>query len=137
MKFFVVLAVLAISGYAVNAQDPIKLTEEQKLIVLQHAAECAKQTSASKEALQDLRAGKFSNVDNNTKCFTNCFLEKSGFLVDGQVQPAVVSKKLGSIVGADKINTIMAQCNGSKGANNCDTAFELFKCYYLKNAAIL
>lgn len=84
-----------------------------------------------------MRQGQFDNADQNLKCFTNCFLEKSGFLVDGKVQESAISSKLGPIVGDSKIAGIMQQCNSIKGTDNCDTAFKLYQCYYKQNAGTL
>lgn len=90
-----------------------------------------------KTAVQSLRTGQFDNADQKVKCFTNCFLDKAGLFVNGQVQNDVISSKLGSIFGADKVKAAMAQCNGLKGADNCETAFELYKCYFKTKAALI
>ncbi|XP_065367553.1 general odorant-binding protein 56d-like [Calliphora vicina] len=137
MKFLVVITVLAIAAGAVTAQGPVQIPEEQKQRIIEYAAVCAQQNSIDKAGIQALKTGQFSNTDQNTKCFTNCFLEKAGLLVNGQVQNDAISVKLGSIFGADKVNAAMAQCNGLKGADNCETAFELYKCYFKTNAALI
>lgn len=85
-------------------------------------------------AIQTLKSGQFDNTNENLKCFTNCFLEKAGLLVDGQTQDAVILEKLGSIFGVDKVKTAMSKCNSLKYADKCETAFELYKCYYKTNA---
>ncbi|XP_023294155.2 general odorant-binding protein 56d-like [Lucilia cuprina] len=138
MKFLVVIAVLAVAAAGVvNAQSPVQIPEEQKQRILEYAAVCSQENSVDKNVIQALKTGQFSNVDQNAKCFTNCFLEKAGLLVNGQVQNAVISAKLGGIFGADKVSAAMAQCNDIKGADNCETAFELYKCYFKTNAALI
>jgi len=83
-----------------------------------------------------LRSGIFNNVDAKVKCFVNCFLEKIGFLVGGQVKADVVTKKLGPIAGADKVKSAQVECDSIKGSDNCDTAFKLFQCYHKYDASL-
>ncbi|KAH8258036.1 hypothetical protein KR038_004866 [Drosophila bunnanda] len=131
MKFLVVLsAILAVS------LAELQLSDEQKAAAHANGAFCVQQEGITKDQAVALRAGNFENADEKVKCFANCFLEKTGFLVDGQVQPAVVLAKLGPLAGEDNVKAVQAKCDSLKGADKCDTAFQLYKCYYENRAHI-
>ncbi|KAM7343153.1 general odorant-binding protein 56d-like [Cochliomyia hominivorax] len=130
MKFLIAITISTIF-------IPINISDEQKLRIIKYATVCAEKNAIDKEAIQALKNGQFANADQNAKCFTNCFLDKAGLFVNGQVQNDAISTKLGSIFGIDKVNAAMAQCNGLKGADNCETSFELYKCYFKSNAALI
>ncbi|XP_073844160.1 general odorant-binding protein 56d-like [Musca autumnalis] len=134
MKFAIVLVVAFICA-VVNGQTPLNLTEQQKLRALQYSAECLEKEKSTTDAAKALIKGQFDGLDKNAKCFGNCFLEKAGFLIDGVVQPAVLSEKLGPNVGQDRLNAIMSKCNSLKGSDNCETAFVLYQCYYKEHAS--
>ncbi|XP_017032897.1 general odorant-binding protein 56d [Drosophila kikkawai] len=131
MKFLVVLSAIL----AVSVAD-LQLSDEQKAAAHANGALCAQQEGITKDQALALRAGNFDNVDEKVKCFANCFLEKTGFLVDGQVQPAVVLAKLGPLAGEDNVKAVQAKCDSLKGADKCDTAFQLYQCYYNNRAHI-
>lgn len=114
-----------------------QIPEEQRQRILEYATVCAAQNSIDKMAIQALRNGQFDNANQNAKCFTNCFLEKAGLIVNGQTQDAVILEKLGRIFGIDKVKTAVSNCNSLKYADNCETAFELYKCYYKTNAVLI
>ncbi|KAH8270769.1 hypothetical protein KR018_001021 [Drosophila ironensis] len=131
MKFLIVLAaIVALSAAQLN------LTDEQKATAHANGAACAQQEGITKEQALALRGGNFDDSDPKVKCFANCFLEKSGFLVDGQIQPAVVLAKLGPIAGEDNVKAVQAKCDSIKGADKCDTAFQLYQCYFKNRANV-
>ncbi|XP_062133034.1 general odorant-binding protein 56d [Drosophila sulfurigaster albostrigata] len=132
MKFLIVL----VACVALVAADEIKLTDEQKAKAKEHGAACIAQEGITKEQAHSLRDGTFDGADNKVKCFANCFLEKTGFLVDGQIQPNVVLEKLGPIAGDDKVKAIQANCDSLKGTDKCDTAYQLYQCYHKNHAQI-
>ncbi|KAH8285202.1 hypothetical protein KR054_006153 [Drosophila jambulina] len=131
MKFLVVLSAIL----AVSLAD-LQLSDEQKAVAHANGALCAQQEGITKDQALALRAGNFENPDEKVKCFANCFLEKTGFLVDGQVQPSVVLAKLGPLAGEDNVKAVQAKCDSLKGSDKCDTAFQLYKCYYENRAHI-
>ncbi|KAH8389273.1 general odorant-binding protein 56d [Drosophila serrata] len=131
MKFLVVLSAIL----AVSVAD-LQLSEEQKAVAHANGALCAQQEGITKDQAIALRAGNFENADEKVKCFANCFLEKTGFMVDGQLQPTVVLAKLGPLAGEDNVKAVQAKCDSLKGADKCDTAFQLYKCYYENRAHI-
>ncbi|KAH8298450.1 hypothetical protein KR044_003477 [Drosophila immigrans] len=132
MKFLIVL----VACVALAAADEIKLSEEQKAKAREHGAACIEQEGITKEQAHSLRDGSFDGADAKVKCFANCFLEKTGFLVDGQIKPDVVLEKLSPIAGADKVKAIQAKCDSLKGTDKCDTAFQLYQCYHKNQAKI-
>ncbi|XP_023160822.1 general odorant-binding protein 56d isoform X2 [Drosophila hydei] len=131
MKYLIVLVAIV----ALVAAD-VQLTDEQKARAKANAGACIEQEGVAKEQAMALREGKFENVDDKVKCFANCFLEKSGFLVDGQIKPDVVLEKIGPIVGVEKVKAAQEKCDSLKGTDKCDTAFQLYQCYYKQNTQI-
>lgn len=98
--------------------------------MLEYALDCINKEGITKEQTLDLREGKFGNVTGKVKCFAKCFLEKEGFFVNGQVKSDVVKQKLGPIFGEDKVKAVQAKCDSLRGSDDCDTSFQLYKCYY-------
>lgn len=94
---------------------------------------CAEQNLIDNSAVAALQDGQFSRADEKVKCFTNCFLEKSGLLVNGRVQKETVLNKLGAAFGADKVTAALTQCSSLKGGDNCETAFKIYKCFFQTN----
>ncbi|EDW91459.2 general odorant-binding protein 56d [Drosophila yakuba] len=131
MKFLIVLsAILAMSS------AELQLSDEQKAVAHANGALCAQQEGITKDQAIALRNGNFENSDPKIKCFANCFLEKTGFLINGEVQPDVVLAKLGPLAGEDAVKAVQAKCDAIKGADKCDTAYQLFECYYKNRAHI-
>ncbi|EDW74830.1 Odorant-binding protein 56e [Drosophila willistoni] len=132
MKYLIVV----VAFVALASANVLKVTDEQKLAAIQRAKECGQQEGISREQALALRAGNFEDTDPKVKCFANCFLEKSGFVVDGNIKPDVVLAKLGPIAGEDKIKEIQGKCDSLKGADKCDTSYQLYKCYSNNRAQI-
>ncbi|KAI8038533.1 general odorant-binding protein 56d-like [Drosophila gunungcola] len=128
MNVFLVFAAVAALAYA----DAVGLTNEKIAEIRQKAKACVEQEGVTKEQAIALKAGNFTDIDPKVKCFANCFLEKSGLVINGQVQPAVVLAKLGLLAGKDLVKDVQAKCDSVKGADKCDTSFQLYKCYKAK-----
>ncbi|XP_030387808.1 general odorant-binding protein 56d-like [Scaptodrosophila lebanonensis] len=122
--------IIAVLFVALASAHDLKLSEEQKQKAHEHAAECVKQEGITKEQAMALRKGDFTDTDPKVKCFANCFLTKAGFIQDGEVKPDVVLAKLGPIEGEATVKEVQASCDSLKGENACDTAYQLFQCYY-------
>eukprot|EP00099_Drosophila_melanogaster_P012298 NP_001286619.1 Odorant-binding protein 56d, isoform B [Drosophila melanogaster] len=131
MKFLIVLSVIL----AISAAE-LQLSDEQKAVAHANGALCAQQEGITKDQAIALRNGNFDDSDPKVKCFANCFLEKIGFLINGEVQPDVVLAKLGPLAGEDAVKAVQAKCDATKGADKCDTAYQLFECYYKNRAHI-
>ncbi|EDW60309.1 general odorant-binding protein 56d [Drosophila virilis] len=132
MKFLIVL----VACVALTVAHELQLTDEQKAKAKANGAACAEQEGITKEQAHALRQGNFDNADAKVKCFANCFLEKTGFMADGQIKSDVVLEKLGPIVGVDKVKAAQEKCDSLKGADKCDTAFQVYQCYYKNHAEI-
>uniref|UniRef100_A0A1I8NSP9 Uncharacterized protein n=1 Tax=Stomoxys calcitrans TaxID=35570 RepID=A0A1I8NSP9_STOCA len=138
MKSLEVLVVVALfAGQLVHGHIPVKLNPEQMAKTAVIASECITQEKTSKEAVVAFSQGDFSKADKNLKCYSNCFLTKTGFLVDGVLQMDVVKSKMGPHLGEDKLKVIMEKCAHLKGSDNCETAFMLFECYHKEHADIM
>nr|XP_014102039.1 general odorant-binding protein 56d [Bactrocera oleae] len=137
MKFFAVVVVLAFVAVAAAQEAGLKLTEEQKQKVHTLGAECLKETGAAEEAVRAVVKGDNSQVDDKVKCFAKCMLGKLGYVENGKVNEEVVQNSLGKLIGDEKVKAIQAKCNGLKGTDDCDTAFQLRQCYVAEHGAII
>lgn len=73
----------------------MQITPEQRHKAEEHIKVCVKETGASEEAVNKLKAGNFANHDEKTQCFAKCFMEKAGFLdAEGKFQEDVIVEKL-------------------------------------------
>lgn len=106
-----------------------KLTNDQKEQVIGNITACAKEKGITSEQAQQIKDGKLGNIDGKMKCFINCFLEKTGLIANGKVNSAFVTIELSTAYGNDLKNA-QAKCDSLRGSDNCDTAFQLLKCYY-------
>ncbi|XP_017145883.1 general odorant-binding protein 56d [Drosophila miranda] len=131
MKLLIVLSALVALAVA-----DLQLSDEQKATAHANGALCVQQEGITKEQALALRAGNFEDIDPKVKCFANCFLEKAGFLADGQIKPDVVLAKLGPLAGEDTVKAVQAKCDSLKGSDNCDTAFQLYQCYHKHHSQI-
>ncbi|KAL7738489.1 hypothetical protein ACLKA6_006797 [Drosophila palustris] len=132
MKFLIVL----VACVALVVADQLPLTAEQRAKLREGGKECIEKEGITKEQAQALRGGNFDNVDGKVKCFASCFLEKANLVVDGQINTDEIQTKLSPLVGADRVKEIQAKCDSIKGTDNCDTAFQLYQCYYKNNAEL-
>nr|XP_016927854.2 general odorant-binding protein 56d [Drosophila suzukii] len=132
MKVFIALVALAALSFAAA----VELSPAQIEVVRQRAQACAEQEGITKEQAIALRAGNFGDSDPKVKCFANCFLEQSGLVANGQVNPAAVLAKLGPIAGEAKVKEVQAKCDSIQGADKCDTSYQLYKCYFENRAEI-
>ncbi|TDG41399.1 hypothetical protein AWZ03_012171 [Drosophila navojoa] len=110
------------------------LTAEQKSTIRANAMQCTQQEGNTKEQAIALRNGNFDDADDKVKCYANCFLERAGFIVEGQINGDAVLQKLAPAAGADQVKAALATCASIKGANKCDTGFQIYRCFY-KNRA--
>ncbi|XP_050323086.1 general odorant-binding protein 56d-like [Bactrocera neohumeralis] len=129
MKFFVVAVLLAFVAVAAAQEGIGKLTEEQKQKAHALGIECLKETGASEEAIRAHIKGDDSQVDGKVKCFIKCMLGKFGYVENGEVNEETLQNFLGKLIGEEKAKAAQAKCNGLKGTDECDTAYQIRQCY--------
>lgn len=94
----------------------------------QFIKECADEEKLDAPTPDQLRSGKFNNPSDKLKCFVKCLLDKGGFFKDGKFVDDKVqdfyskSPKNGAILAGYE------ECKNIKGANECDTAFQVKQC---------
>ena len=96
---------------------------------------CIGKTNVSLAAVQEVRENKLDNAAPETKCFLNCFVEGLGFMADGKRQDNNIRKTLNPIYGRIKIFFTLLKCRNYEGANNCESGFNMYKCF-LENGAL-
>ncbi|KAH8418417.1 hypothetical protein KR222_009309 [Zaprionus bogoriensis] len=91
---------------------------------------CMDENGISAQDLSDLKTGKTKPEDasNNVKCATQCVLVKLGFMDDNA---NVLSDKIVARFpeAKAKIQKALSVCGSVKGANPCDTAFQIMSCF--------
>ncbi|KAH8301814.1 hypothetical protein KR059_011958 [Drosophila kikkawai] len=97
---------------------------------------CLKENGVSNDDLADLQSGKVKSSDakDNVKCATQCILVKSGYmdstgsLLTEKIKQQFVNSPLSAAVEKD-----LERCSKVKGANACDTAFQVLACFQMQN----
>ncbi|XP_065091436.1 general odorant-binding protein 56d-like [Ochlerotatus camptorhynchus] len=125
MKSFVCVVLVAVL-VGVNA-----LTEEQLKKADSFAVECLeKSNGVSSETVSKLRSGDFADVNRDSKCFVQCFLERAGFMdADGNLVDDYAIERLSLDREKSKVEALVKKCS-NKMDDPCDTAFRAFECYY-------
>ncbi|XP_037941413.1 general odorant-binding protein 56d-like [Teleopsis dalmanni] len=136
MKILAVF-ILAVTITIANAQFSFFSKTILKTQVYAAAGECGLREGASRDAIRDLKHGIFADDDPNLKCFVDCVLDRLDFFVDGEINVDVINEKVGSIIGMEQLEAAMEKCNDIKGEDNCDTAYQLLKCYYSNKPPVL
>ncbi|XP_011180837.1 general odorant-binding protein 56d [Zeugodacus cucurbitae] len=130
MKSNILLAILIALSAVVAAHKSHKPSQAH-----QFYEECLKESGASPALLDPLKKGDFNAVGDKAKCFLKCLENKKGILENGAPNEADIRKV--RKVGNEEPKNILAKCNGLMGANECDTAFLLYKCYWQEHAALI
>ncbi|XP_011197302.2 general odorant-binding protein 56d isoform X3 [Bactrocera dorsalis] len=125
---FLAVAVLIVFVTVAVAQEGM-LTPEQIQKVHTLSNECLKETGASEDAIRALIKGDDSQVDGKVKCYAQCMLVKLGYVENGKVNEEKVQNILGKLIGEEKAKATQAKCNGLKGTDECDTAYQIRQCY--------
>lgn len=90
--------------------------------------ECLDKEKPDAAELDQFRAGKLASASDNVKCYLKCVSEKSGFFKDGKY----VEEKMKALYSASPKKDILLpafeECKKLKGANDCDTVFQVRLC---------
>ncbi|XP_055856409.1 general odorant-binding protein 56a-like [Episyrphus balteatus] len=122
-SIFVVVLLAAFAASSVLAG----LTAEQ---AMEYMTGCKKDLNISDADLAQLGEAKtFDEVNENSKCFFNCFQTREGTLIDGVLQEDKVIELFESSVGEKRAREVFEICRKQKGAEKCETAFLLQNCY--------
>uniref|UniRef100_A0A1B0D4J6 Odorant binding protein n=1 Tax=Phlebotomus papatasi TaxID=29031 RepID=A0A1B0D4J6_PHLPP len=115
------------------------ITEEQKKKAQEHMQACSQEIGVSADKVANIRKGDFSNSDEKTQCFVDCFFKKVGFMNgDGAFQEKVAIEKLSQgDTDRRKVEQVVNKCKGEKGAGKCETAYKIYKCSYEARAELL
>jgi hypothetical protein len=122
---------LSLIGYKLQA-----LTEEQKKRAEEHTLVCAEKVGLDLEVASKIRYAIVDEDVMEQRCFSKCFLERSGFLdLEGNLQPDVVLEKLTLAIGSDEesvsmIKTLIDTCGSLSGDGECVTASMVHNCYW-------
>lgn len=86
-----------------------------------------------KNAFEKRRNGEELDAETKKKfgCTTQCVMEKQGVWKDGGLDTAALEEKMPGFKMLDKITNakeIIQECAAKKGADDCETAFEIVEC---------
>ncbi|XP_011197297.2 general odorant-binding protein 56d [Bactrocera dorsalis] len=133
MKSYILLvALISLSAVAAHQLKSNKSTQAH-----QFYEDCLKESGASAAQLDALKKGDFNAVDDKAKCFLKCLQNKKGILENGVPNEAAIHKVMTPAVGNSPPKNTLAKCNGLKGANECDTAFQIYKCYRQEHVGLI
>ncbi|XP_050323076.1 general odorant-binding protein 56d-like [Bactrocera neohumeralis] len=133
MKSYILLATLiSLSAVATHELKSNKSTQAHQYYEI-----CLKESGASAAQLDALKKGDFNAIDDKAKCFLKCVQNKKGILENGMPNEAAIHKVMTPTVGNSAPKNTLAKCNGLKGANECDTAFQIYKCYLQEQAVLI
>lgn len=102
--------------------------------------ECMTENGVTPQDLGDLKSGKTKPEDakDNVKCATQCVLVKSGFMDDkGTVKKEKILSEISDAGMKAKVEKGLATCANTKGANPCDTAFQITACMAMQAGDIM
>lgn len=75
--------------------------------------------------------GEFHKINETKhKCFTKCFFDEFGIIKDGIFQRDLAKKIITAFVGEKKATIITIDCKNIIFKNDCETSYEIFKCYF-------
>ncbi|CAD7012644.1 unnamed protein product [Ceratitis capitata] len=100
--------------------------------------DCMKESGASVAQLEALKKGDFNSIDNKAKCFLKCLEDNKGILTNGMPNEAGIRKKIHAPPAGNGVSKdLLAKCNGLKGADECDTAYQIYKCFMQEKVPLI
>ncbi|XP_016957125.1 general odorant-binding protein 56h isoform X2 [Drosophila biarmipes] len=93
---------------------------------------CMKENGVTYQDIEDLQSGKVKPQDakDNVKCSTQCILVKSGFMDStGKLLTDNIKTHYANTNLSDAVEKDLERCSQVKGANACDTAFQIVGCF--------
>ena len=96
----------------------------------EYAAKCMAEHKVTPEAVQKIKAGDYSEVDDNAECYFLCFQQAVGFVdAEGSPNKDVIFEKFSLTQGKKEIESIFEKCMDTQGSTPCKKAFNGFKCH--------
>ncbi|KAH8258031.1 hypothetical protein KR038_004863 [Drosophila bunnanda] len=98
---------------------------------------CLKENGVSSDDLADLQTGKVKTSDakDNVKCATQCILVKAGYMDSaGSLLTDKIKEQFAQTPLSAAVEKDLERCSKVKGANACDTAFQVLACFQKQNS---
>ncbi|XP_076175217.1 uncharacterized protein LOC143150651 [Ptiloglossa arizonensis] len=119
---FVVIALCIVGALA--------LTEEQKAKLTEFKGACITETGVDAQVVENAKNGNVDENDEKLACFSSCMLKKIGIMnQDGTVNEEVSRKRAPAHITKEQIDDVINKCKDTTGANDCDKAAKLVKCF--------
>lgn len=101
----------------------------------EHVKICTKEQNITEDIADRLKLGQFVDRGRNTQCFGACLFKKQGFFdKDGKLARDVIIGRLvqkePEVPKFDKIIESVDKCISLVGADECETAFKFYECYW-------
>ena len=123
MKTIFVVAALCFVG-------ALALTDEQKAKLTEFKGACITESGVDPQTVENAKKGIAVEGDEKLACFTSCMLKKIGILnQEGNFDEETARKRAPSTIAKDQVDDIIAKCKDTTGANDCDKAAKLLKCF--------
>ncbi|XP_057340917.1 general odorant-binding protein 56a-like [Microplitis mediator] len=127
MKIFAVIIAVCFVGAVVAIGD---LTEEERVKLDEHAKACVNETGFYDTNADTGKKDKWITYGFKLQCYFSCMLKKMNIMnEDGALNEEMIRKKMADELPADQIDVVYTKCKDLKGANMCETAMVIMKCY--------
>jgi hypothetical protein len=97
---------------------------------------CADESGVPEDYPRRIGMGDLTLNDEKSQCFVKCFFQKFGFSNEnGEPQADLIVQKLGNsgrkikVKSGESLEELIGKCVLLKGENECETAYNVFKCY--------
>lgn len=97
--------------------------------------DCKTEIGISDDLANKLKTGDFSDKSEKAKCFSSCIFKKNEFFdKDGKLVRDTIIKELlfkePDPSKVDELTKVVDKCIGKVGANDCETSFNVYTCYF-------
>uniref|UniRef100_A0A1A9WED1 Uncharacterized protein n=1 Tax=Glossina brevipalpis TaxID=37001 RepID=A0A1A9WED1_9MUSC len=127
MIFRIIFTLVALVTPALCSQT--KQQPDKYVLFQQHFDSCKKEQNVNQVDIARLRLGHLKQVSNEAKCFLACLYEKTEILKNGALQEDALKTYIGFFINSELMEEIIPPCHLIDGANKCDRAFKLKKCF--------
>ncbi|XP_017836468.1 general odorant-binding protein 56h-like [Drosophila busckii] len=102
--------------------------------------DCMTENGITEKDIDDLKSGatKLEDAKDNMKCGSQCLFAKFGFMDDkGMLLKDAIMQFPIEPAMKPKVEKALATCGDTKGANPCDTAYQISMCLFKNHQEIM
>ncbi|XP_015434872.1 PREDICTED: general odorant-binding protein 56d-like [Dufourea novaeangliae] len=123
-------AIFVVAALCFVAVQSAVLSDEQKAKLAAHKTHCLAETGVDAQTVEDAKNGNVAENDEKLACFGSCMLKRIGIMnQDGSVNEEITRKRVPASVPKEQVDDLINKCKDTTGANDCDKAAKLIKCF--------